>query len=168
MELRREVRAFAELMETQLRKHDEKRGNVGWKDGSPSYIASRMFEEMGEAIGELHPDDKIAKYLAEKLSEHYEEDSFYFVQPKYPDRLCKELADMANLAMMLADVTHGGFCDDDKEAKIECAMDREQWNDILNLRGVVIGSVGQKALMDLGRSLDASWNPDQWPASVDK
>ena len=42
-------------------------------------------------------------------------------------------------------------------------MTREQWNDIINLRGVVIGSVGQKAISDLGNALGATWNSDEWP-----
>ena len=52
--------------------------------------------------------------------------------------------------------------DDDK---IEVAMTREQWDDIINLRGVVLGSTGQKALLDLANALGATWDTTQWPES---
>lgn len=169
MHLRKEVRAFAEVMEIQLRKHDKKRGKTGWKDGNAAYIASRMMEEIGEVLGELNPRDRIGIYLANQLAERCEMGS---VDPKHPDKLCEELADVANLAMMLADVTCEDFCPEESGdfgpeesdgGKFEVAMTRQQWDDIINLRGVVLGSVGGKALRELGDALGATWDTSQWP-----
>ena len=162
MHLRKEVRAFAEVMEIRLRGHDKKRGATGWKNGNAAYIAQRMMEEIAEVVEEIEPLDQIGKYLADQLAEHFGRDS---VRPKHPDKLCKELADVANLAMMLADVTFDAFCpeEDDDEGKFEVAMTRQQWDDIINLRGVVVGSAGGKALRELGDALGATWDTSQWP-----
>ncbi len=169
MHLRKEVRAFAELMEVQLRKHDSQRGATGWKDGNESYIAQRMMEEVGEVLTELDPEDVVCAYLMEKIAERYA-DRVHPVRPRHPDKLCLELADVGNLAMMLADVADSGFCpeEDDDDGKFEVAMTREQWDDIIGLRGVVLGSVGGKALRELGDALGATWDTSQWPdAKVD-
>jgi hypothetical protein len=114
MEIRREVMAFARVMEAQLRKHDEKRGATGWKDGDPCYIAHRMLEEMGEVVTEMAPEDPIGRYLLKLIEDHFTE-NYHLVKPRHPDKLVLELADMANLAMMLADVTCEDFCPDDDD-----------------------------------------------------
>ena len=151
-------------MEGRLRLHDKKRGKTGWKDGNSSYIAHRMFEEMGEVLAELDLEDTVCLYLMEKITERYA-DRVHPVRPRHPDKLTRELADVGNLAMMLADVTFEDFCPEheDDDDKIEIAMTRQQWDDIINLRGIVIGSVGQKALLELGHALGATVDTSQWP-----
>ena len=164
MHLRKQVRAFAELMETRLRRHDKKRGDAGWRtDCEGGYLLHRLFEELGEAFHEIDPRDEVGRYLI-KVCEDYFIDSMPLVMPKHPDKLTLEMGDVANFLMMLTDITDEDFSpDEDDEDKIEVAMTREQWNDIINLRGVVIGSTGQKALLDLARALGATCDTSQWP-----
>jgi len=75
LKLRPEVRRFSEVMERRLRENDYK---GGWKDCDYSYLTRRLQEE----IDELH----IA------------------IQCKSLDLIPEESADVANFAMMIADV----------------------------------------------------------------
>lgn len=73
--VRPEVRAFAVLMEQQLRANDHK---PGWKNDTPAALMDRMHEEtteLIEALGWGHPNE-----------------------------IAKEAADVANSALMIADV----------------------------------------------------------------
>lgn len=78
LKLRPEVRRFSEVMERRLRKHDHK---GGWKDCDYSYLTRRLQEE----IDELH----------------------VAVQCKSLELIPEEAADVANFAMMIADVFGG-------------------------------------------------------------
>lgn len=75
--LRPEVKAFALAMETVLRSNDYK---GGWKDSGQEYLRSRLNEERIELTEMvlLRPDDKVS--------------------------ILVEAADVANFAMMVADV----------------------------------------------------------------
>ncbi len=80
-DLRPEVRAFARLMEQQLRANDHK---PGWKDDNPMALLDRADEELNE----LH----VALIHA-------------FVDMKgNRERVGREAADVANFALMIADV----------------------------------------------------------------
>ena len=79
-ELRPEVRAFAALMERELRENDWK---GGWKGCDVSYLRDRLAQEYAEAI------------LA---ADYYQ--SYGTMQ----ERVASEAADVANIAMMLCDV----------------------------------------------------------------
>lgn len=79
---RREVEAFADAMEAQLRANDHK---GGWKMDKPEDLFVRLTEEASEL------DHEIAqKYIRETLFD--------------PSEVVKEAADVANFAMMIADV----------------------------------------------------------------
>lgn len=75
---RPEVRAFADLMEAQLRKNDHK---PGWKNDRPHSLLKRLYDEAAE-LGHAMPYDD--DFEAEVVG--------------------LEAADVANFAMMIADV----------------------------------------------------------------
>lgn len=80
--LRPEVLAFAQAMEAQLRANDHK---PGWRNDKPENLFVRLTEEASEL------DHEIAqKYVRETLFD--------------PAEVLKEAADVANFAMMIADV----------------------------------------------------------------
>jgi len=76
-----EVAAFAGLMEDRLRRHDERRGADGWKGETLDFL----FDQLQGEVDEL----QVARL---------------------PDAIAEEAADVANYAMMLADVA-GGLSD---------------------------------------------------------
>lgn len=76
-ELRPEVEAFAQAMECALRANDHK---PGWKNDAPSALIDRLYQE----VRELDRTPMAA-----------------------PDAVLKEAADVANFAMMVADVCGG-------------------------------------------------------------
>lgn len=79
---RPEVRAFADLMEAKLRANDHK---PGWKTDHPLDLLSRMRQEVGELGQELVAGSRTTRD-AHQL------------------RVGAEAADVANFAMMIADV----------------------------------------------------------------
>ena len=81
---RPEVRAFADLMEQQLRANDHK---GGWKDCKPLELWRRIGEESHELFLEIWRDRSIEDPV-----------------PADPGRVGREAADVANFAMMIADV----------------------------------------------------------------
>jgi NTP pyrophosphatase (non-canonical NTP hydrolase) len=78
---RAEVAAFAGLMEDRLRRHDDRRGARGWRVESRHFLFGRLREEVEELRGAV-----------------------------VPDAIAEEAADVANYAMMIADVA-GGLSD---------------------------------------------------------
>jgi NTP pyrophosphatase (non-canonical NTP hydrolase) len=84
--IRFEVMAFALEMEKQLRKNDHK-GRTGWKDGSPFSTFHNLVSKLSEEYQELH-------------------DAVTFRHPM--EYIRAEAADLANIAMMLAD-NYGGL-----------------------------------------------------------
>ena len=74
MELRPEVRKFAELMERELRHNDWK---PGWKGESELYLVQRLLQETAELVAVLRKGGDLGA----------------------------EAADVANYAMMIADVS---------------------------------------------------------------
>ena len=88
--MRSEVYRFAVEMERNLQKHDNR---PGWKDESSDYLLERLREELEELQAAIdHTDDG------------------------RETRILKEAADVANFAMMIADITYG--------LSIEDAMER--------------------------------------------
>ena len=83
---RPEVLAFALLMERELRANDHK---PGWKEDSPEVLAQRVRQEAAE--------------LLEVASDHYA-NTRTPVPPLLRDKIAEETADVANMAMMVADV----------------------------------------------------------------
>ena len=86
---RPEVRAFADLMEAQLRANDHK---PGWKNDSDLDLFERLGEESAELLAALHRH-------AKRLS--WGDD---WVMEDTAPRVGREAADVANFAMMIADV----------------------------------------------------------------
>lgn len=80
--LRPEVQAFARLVETQLRVNDHK---GGWSGCSPEWLVAKLAEELGEC----------ARYVVRRADRAHAND------------VAKECADIAAVAMMLADVCGG-------------------------------------------------------------
>ena len=81
LELRPEVAAFAQAMEAQLRANDHK---PGWKDEDRGDLMERLHDEVGELEVEL-----------------------VYRGSRRPGLVLKEAADVANFAMMVADVCGG-------------------------------------------------------------
>lgn len=75
--MRIEVKVFAELMEAQLARHDDR---PGWKSESPDYLFSRFLQE----VQELHDA------MLHRFSSRTE--------------VVEKAANVANFAMMIADV----------------------------------------------------------------
>lgn len=80
--LRPEVAAFAQAMEDKLRQNDHK---GGWQDEGTGYLLFRLDEEVGELIQEFARTGS---------------------KPT-PESVRSETADVANFAMMIADVMGG-------------------------------------------------------------
>lgn len=78
MNLRPALQEFAQKMERELQKHDATRGQMGWRDESPTWLLDRLHEELVE----------LDMAMDSGTDEEVE----------------KETIDVANFAMMLADV----------------------------------------------------------------
>lgn len=87
---RHEVRAFARLMEKKLRKHDDR---PGWKDETRGWLLSRLRDETEELHRAIHKPDH--------------------GQPLDSELIGREAADVANFAMMIADVCGALEADDE-------------------------------------------------------
>jgi NTP pyrophosphatase (non-canonical NTP hydrolase) len=90
MELRESVRLFAEAMETKLRENDHK-GH--WGDCDPRWLLARLDEERGELI-----DTVFVRLRQQKDGLDW---------PESAESILREAADVANFAMMVADVCGG-------------------------------------------------------------
>lgn len=82
--LRPEVRSFANAMEEKLRANDHK---GGWEEMRPEWLTGRLKGEVEELCEAVHPAQGPAD--------------------RFPDRIIGEAADVANFAMMVADVCGG-------------------------------------------------------------
>lgn len=80
LELREEVRWFAELMELQLQRNDHK---GGWKECSVEWLLKRLLEEAGEVYEAYATDGPAGQGKTEE-----------------------ECADVANFALMIAEIVH--------------------------------------------------------------
>jgi NTP pyrophosphatase (non-canonical NTP hydrolase) len=102
IEMRNELKSFAVLQEQVLRGHDETKGQASWRTDSPQALMSRLAEEFGEVITHAFGQDPVCDFLIASLRDHIEECG---VSIDYnPETFRKELADVANFCMMLADV----------------------------------------------------------------
>lgn len=107
--LRPEVQAFAELMEAQLRANDHK-GRAGWKDSAPHLLLARVFDELAEALTTIKPENSALAFellvverllgLAGRSLRGFGSYAKTFRDPN----TASELADVANMIMMVADV----------------------------------------------------------------
>ena len=92
---RREVRAFAILMETELRANDHK---PGWKNDTPLSLATRVSEEAKELWDAVMLFEDWGLHLPNENPESRIE------MRKKTVEIAKEAADVANMAMMVVDV----------------------------------------------------------------
>jgi NTP pyrophosphatase (non-canonical NTP hydrolase) len=92
--LRPELAWFAEEMEKQLKANDHK---GGWQDCDICWLFRRMIEE------------------AEELKREISNSKKYRTFPVYKERIVKEAADVANYAMMIADIAKTAFDGREKE-----------------------------------------------------
>ena len=99
--MRNELKDFADLQEAILQSHDQTKGQA-WKTNSPQELMSRLAEEFGEVITHVFGQDPVCDFLIASIRDHIEECG---VNLDYsPKVFKKELADVANFCMMLADV----------------------------------------------------------------
>jgi len=82
MEVRKEVKRFAEAMEQQLQANDHK---GGWQDCSLEWLAARLVQEAGELLMAIQGN------------------AFKLLPEPIPGRVMAEAADVANFAMMIWD-----------------------------------------------------------------
>ena len=102
VEIRNELKDFAERQEKVLRIHDSLKGQDGWKGDSVQALTSRLIEELGEVVSHLFGQDSVCDFLVASMRDHVEECG---VSLDYDaDTFQKELADVANFCMMLHDV----------------------------------------------------------------
>jgi len=104
IELRPEVREFAELMEMNLRANDHK---TNWKDCTFQYLFGRLFDELAE-LGEQFLEPKSSRILVcsdlKKIACGIQE-GWFKIDPEYDTHeVLSEIMDSANFLMMLADV----------------------------------------------------------------
>ena len=105
IEMRNELKSFVVLQEQVLRTHDETKGQASWKTDSPQALMSRLAEEFGEVLTHMFGQDHVCDFLIASIRDHVEECG---VSLDYnPETFRKELADVANFCMMLADVASG-------------------------------------------------------------
>lgn len=121
-QLRPEIIAFALLMERELRANDERKGKVGWKNCDPRDLIPRIYDEAEELEKEVgftfnpvwfaaKPDhnwyggwmvrerDGVTEYANPDNVEFRPHDAVQSAR-----RIGSEAADIANMAMMVADV----------------------------------------------------------------
>jgi NTP pyrophosphatase (non-canonical NTP hydrolase) len=102
IEMRNELKDFATLQESVLQSHDQTKGQASWRTDSPQALMSRLAEEFGEVITHIFGQDPVCDFLIASIRDHIEECG---VSLDYnPETFRKELADVANFCMMLADV----------------------------------------------------------------
>lgn len=107
MEVREEVKWFAELMEKALQAHEDK---GGWQEDAPHVLLARLVEEASELTDEIivsAPAFGSAKlFTAKRLLELAAEelrDLGSGVNVKTRGDFVREAVDVGNFAMMLAD-----------------------------------------------------------------
>jgi NTP pyrophosphatase (non-canonical NTP hydrolase) len=83
---RREVRAFALLMERELRKHDYR---PGWKGDDATHLTYRVLEEADELKRAMLSTGGVPVHM---------------IGTRHRDAIASDAADVANMAMMVADV----------------------------------------------------------------
>lgn len=93
---RPEVVAFADLMEQRLRAHDASRGKRGWEGCDPKWLLGRLKEELAELEKALKAPKPVRCGCREAFCPHLGFDT--------TDGVGAEAADVANFAMMIADV----------------------------------------------------------------
>lgn len=92
--VRVEVAKFALLMEAKLAKHDEERGS-SWKRDDPHSLLNRISDIGPDVRGELAElADAVEKWVVKQNSSRAK-------------KVAMEAADVANFAMMVADVVGG-------------------------------------------------------------
>jgi len=79
--MRESVKWFAGIMEQTLQKHDKKKGSDGWLNDNSLSLLDRLKQETAEL-----------------------EDILIVWDSKYSSEIVKECADIANFAMMIADI----------------------------------------------------------------
>jgi hypothetical protein len=93
IDVRPEVAAFALLMEAKLRENDHK---GGWKDESIAYLSRRCGNELKELRGRLEQRHREIMKGWPPVAER--------TLPEIVVSIGREAADVANFAMMIADV----------------------------------------------------------------
>lgn len=93
---RPEVVAFADLMEERLRRHDGSRGPRGWENCDPQWLLGRLKQEVAGLEKALKAPKAVRCGCREAMCPHLVFD--------VTDGVGAEAADVANFAMMIADV----------------------------------------------------------------
>ena len=96
MEVRREVVWFAEEMEMRLKANDYK---GGWKDCSPMWLLNRLKEEVRELEDELKSQYGFICHCCGHKQEPRKNEA---------QDIIREASDVANYAMMIADIVQKG------------------------------------------------------------
>jgi NTP pyrophosphatase (non-canonical NTP hydrolase) len=100
---RPEVQAFAVLMEQQLRANDHK---GGWADDDAEDLLKRMHEESGEVEDAITAWRNLT-FAYPRGATQVEADGWVAKMWDQQRRIGREAADVANFAMMVADVCKG-------------------------------------------------------------
>ena len=96
---REEVTRFAFIMENKLRVNDYKHG---WKECPNDFLITKLLEESAELIWTINRGRGMGKYL-DDLVDCFRQELIREAQETSRDSTELEAADVANIAMMLAD-----------------------------------------------------------------
>jgi hypothetical protein len=119
--LRAPVDAFSQAMESVLRENDHK---GGWGECAPHWLLHRLCEELAELVETLDPGEH-GRVARAKVVQHLHDAGWLLyasglgLKPTNPTLTRIESADVANFAMMIADVC-GGLKD------VPCRPDTER------------------------------------------
>ncbi|MGK3981218.1 hypothetical protein WMF38_57005 [Sorangium sp. So ce118] len=107
--LRAPVDAFSQTMESLLRENDHK---GGWSECAPHWLLHRLCEELAELVETFDPGDHHRATLA-KVVQHLHDAGWLLyasglgLKPTNPKLTLSESGDVANFAMMIAEVCGG-------------------------------------------------------------
>lgn len=132
--MRDKVRAFAGMMEGKLAKHDKDRGDNGWAKDSPEALHKRLSQEVNELERALRESRRFRAAQMEarrNFRDVIPEGHFADLNSKIDVEIAREAADVANFAMMIADVC-GGVGEPDPSAEA-AASKRAGIQDAINV-----------------------------------
>jgi NTP pyrophosphatase (non-canonical NTP hydrolase) len=101
LRLRPETEAFAQAMERKLVLNDHKGGRENWRQDGPRALLDRVREEVDEVDQALAWLESVERALV--LAPYSERDALRAMRDSARESVLHEAADVANMAMMVAD-----------------------------------------------------------------
>jgi hypothetical protein len=125
--LREPLQLFAEHMERNLRKYDDDRGDTGWRKETVEYLMQCVHgeeAEFNEALGKIKKCDLIQESMNDLgLGGDGGQEAVTDARKRFARAAISELADMANFAMMMADILRVKYLTLDKKEPTPASCD---------------------------------------------